>query len=302
MEHQTRSIGPQLAALLVLLVATLILYVSRGLTHLLVPLRVADPTRAGLVTGAYFLGFGLGAFYGGAVIRRVGHIRAFGGLLSAIICTVLVAATVRSPECLAGRPIRAWRLPGGRGGPGGGILARRGLGCVHPRAGARRLYAGGQRGAGARAAVARALPPRGLGSLHPGRAAACGIGDSRSLLVRPGSGGAGSAPRQLQARLPGLARQPGGNLHGRTEQWFLYRPGTALPAGLGLNSGQLGLAMAGLYSGWISGELPRLPPGRQGRYRIIAQSTPELFELEANTVPATEWPGKGGKRPDGTAA
>jgi len=87
---QRRSLGPQLAALAVLLMATLVLYASQGLTHTLVPLRLGNATHAGLVTAGYFAGFALGAFYGATLIQRVGHIRAFGGLLGTVICTVLM--------------------------------------------------------------------------------------------------------------------------------------------------------------------------------------------------------------------
>ena len=61
-----------------------------GLTHTVIPLRLVDGTRAGLVTAAYFLGFVLGAYWGALFIRRVGHIRAFGSLLSLVVLAILV--------------------------------------------------------------------------------------------------------------------------------------------------------------------------------------------------------------------
>lgn len=87
-------VAPKLAALAVLLVATLVMYVSQGLTHTLVPLRLASGSVSGLVTSCYFVGFGLGAFLGPLLIRRVGHIRAFGGLLGIVIFAVLSLALV----------------------------------------------------------------------------------------------------------------------------------------------------------------------------------------------------------------
>ncbi|MFE8071339.1 MFS transporter [Marinobacteraceae bacterium S3BR75-40.1] len=79
----------QLGALAILLLANLLLYTSQGLTHTLIPLRLANGFDAGIVTAGYFIGFGLGAFFGPLVIRRVGHIRAFGGLLGMVIFAVL---------------------------------------------------------------------------------------------------------------------------------------------------------------------------------------------------------------------
>lgn len=86
----TKLLGPQLTALAVLLLATAILYISQGLTHTIIPLRLGDGTRADLVTAGYFLGFGLGAYWGAVLIRHVGHIRAFGGLLGVVILAILV--------------------------------------------------------------------------------------------------------------------------------------------------------------------------------------------------------------------
>lgn len=79
-QHGSRTLGPQLAALALLLLATAVLYAS----------------QVGLVTAAYFTGFGLGAFYGSILIRRVGHIRAFGGLLATVICAVLLLPLLES--------------------------------------------------------------------------------------------------------------------------------------------------------------------------------------------------------------
>ncbi|PXX91811.1 hypothetical protein DIT71_08105 [Marinobacter vulgaris] len=87
-------VAPKLASLAVLLLATVVMYVSQGLTHTLVPLRLASGSASGFVTACYFVGFGLGAFLGPLLIRRVGHIRAFGGLLGIVIFAVLSLALI----------------------------------------------------------------------------------------------------------------------------------------------------------------------------------------------------------------
>lgn len=79
-----------LGTVVVLLAATAVLYTSQGLTHTVVPLRLAVGTSAGLVTAAYFAGFAAGAFLGGPVIRHVGHIRAFGALTAIVVVLVLL--------------------------------------------------------------------------------------------------------------------------------------------------------------------------------------------------------------------
>lgn len=87
-------VAPKLASLAVLLLATVAMYVSQGLTHTLVPLRLASGSASGFVTACYFVGFGLGAFLGPLLIGRVGHIRAFGGLLGIVIFAVLALALI----------------------------------------------------------------------------------------------------------------------------------------------------------------------------------------------------------------
>ena len=92
----TTRLTTQLASLAILLIATTVLYTSQGLTHTLVPLLLASGPSAGLVTSGYFLGFVIGAFFGATVIRRVGHIRAFAGLLSLVIFVILTMPLVDS--------------------------------------------------------------------------------------------------------------------------------------------------------------------------------------------------------------
>ena len=82
-------VAPKLASLAVLLLATVLMYTSQGLTHTLVPLRLSSGSASGFVTACYFLGFGLGAFLSPLLVSRIGHIRAFGGLLGIVIVAVL---------------------------------------------------------------------------------------------------------------------------------------------------------------------------------------------------------------------
>lgn len=93
-DSEHHRVAPKLASLAVLLLATVVMYISQGLTHTLVPLRLASGSASGLVTACYFVGFSLGAFLGPQLIRRVGHIRAFGGLLGIVILAVLSLALV----------------------------------------------------------------------------------------------------------------------------------------------------------------------------------------------------------------
>ncbi|WP_150913584.1 MFS transporter [Marinobacter halotolerans] len=93
-DRTPHRVAPKLASLALLLLATLMMYVSQGLTHTLVPLRLASGSVSGFVTACYFVGFGLGAFLGPLLIQRVGHIRAFGGLLGIAIFAVLSLALI----------------------------------------------------------------------------------------------------------------------------------------------------------------------------------------------------------------
>ena len=151
-----RRVTPKLASLAVLLLATLVMYVSQGLTHTLIPLRLASGSASGFVTACYFLGFGLGAFLGPLLIRRVGHIRAFGGLLVIVIFAVLSLALIDALwfwaiiRLLHGASIaavavvvEAWLVSasgpiqrrGNRPGPGSGtgtVLAHRCASDTHP--------------------------------------------------------------------------------------------------------------------------------------------------------------------------
>lgn len=68
------SVAPKLASLTVLLLATVLMYTSQGLTHTLVPLRLASGSVSGFITACYFLAFGLGALLSPLLVRRVGHI------------------------------------------------------------------------------------------------------------------------------------------------------------------------------------------------------------------------------------
>jgi MFS family permease len=82
-----------IAALLALLAGTGLLLLGNGLLGTLVALRMLaagfSPGATGLVTAAYFAGFMAGALYADRAIRRVGHIRAFAALASALAACAL---------------------------------------------------------------------------------------------------------------------------------------------------------------------------------------------------------------------
>jgi MFS family permease len=56
--------------------------------------RGFSATSVAVVGAAYFLGFLLGAWKGGSVIRAVGHVRSYGGLIALVIVSVLVMPLV----------------------------------------------------------------------------------------------------------------------------------------------------------------------------------------------------------------
>jgi MFS family permease len=73
-----------LASVAVLLLGTAILLTGQGLQGVLLPVRASlesySALSIGLFGGAYFLGFTLGCWRGVAMIRRVGHVRAFAAM------------------------------------------------------------------------------------------------------------------------------------------------------------------------------------------------------------------------------
>lgn len=85
--------GTTVKSLAALLIGTAILILGQGLMLALVPLsmnaRGFSVTAVSLVGAAYFAGFFAGAWRGDAILRSVGHIRAYGGLVALIIVAVL---------------------------------------------------------------------------------------------------------------------------------------------------------------------------------------------------------------------
>ncbi len=70
---------------------------GQGMLNTLVPLHLAANADAGfvsLVGTTYFAGFTAGAWYGGRVIRRVGHVRAFAGLAATMVMMALLLPLV----------------------------------------------------------------------------------------------------------------------------------------------------------------------------------------------------------------
>lgn len=77
-----------------LLLSVAILIMGNGLQSTLLPVRASfeafDAIAIGLMGSAYYLGFVLGCLYGGRMVQRVGHIRAFTALASIASTVVLV--------------------------------------------------------------------------------------------------------------------------------------------------------------------------------------------------------------------
>ncbi len=82
------------ASIATLLVGTAVLMLGYGLLITLLPLRAKleafSTSMIGVMGGAYFAGFAIGCLLGPAVVKRVGHIRAFAGF--AAIAAVLMLA------------------------------------------------------------------------------------------------------------------------------------------------------------------------------------------------------------------
>ena len=84
-----------------LLFSTSFLLIGHGLHLTLIPLRGVtlgfSDTLIGLSGSAYFLGFVTGCLTIPQIIARVGHIRSFSALLSALLCSLLLIALNDSP-------------------------------------------------------------------------------------------------------------------------------------------------------------------------------------------------------------
>jgi len=89
------------ASLAALFVAISVLLMGNGLQSTLLPLRAQleafSTFEIGALGSSYFVGFGAGCLLGGHVIRRVGHIRAFAGMVSLASAMALAHALLLSP-------------------------------------------------------------------------------------------------------------------------------------------------------------------------------------------------------------
>lgn len=84
-----------------LLLSVALLLMGNGLQGTLLPVRANLETfsvpEIGLIGTAYFIGFGAGCYYGGRIVRRAGHIRAFAAMASLASAVVLVHALFPTP-------------------------------------------------------------------------------------------------------------------------------------------------------------------------------------------------------------
>ena len=95
-----------------LLASVAFLLVGNGLPGTLLPVRANIETFAstqiGLIGTAYFIGFGLGCYYGGRLVQRAGHIRTFAAMAAIASTTALLHALFVDPwfwsaaRCLTG--------------------------------------------------------------------------------------------------------------------------------------------------------------------------------------------------------
>ena len=88
-------------SLTTLLIGAGILYLGNGLQIILLPLRAElegfTTTMIGIMGTAYFAGFVYGCILGPAVVKRVGHIRAFAGFAALAAATVLAYPLALDP-------------------------------------------------------------------------------------------------------------------------------------------------------------------------------------------------------------
>ncbi len=97
--------GAALRPVVALYISVAILLMGNGLQRTLLPVRGSleefGDYALGVMGAAYYLGFGLSCFLGPYVIRRVGHIRSFAGVVS-------VASTVALAHSLVLQPWAWW--------------------------------------------------------------------------------------------------------------------------------------------------------------------------------------------------
>lgn len=90
-----------LSSIASLLLGYAVLITGNGLLGTLISLRIihenASSVVVGIVQSAYYVGFMLGALWGGSLIARIGHHRAFGAFAAVAICAVLGYAVSTQP-------------------------------------------------------------------------------------------------------------------------------------------------------------------------------------------------------------
>lgn len=87
------GLTPLIGSLSALLFGTMVLTLGQGLFLLLIPLKLDEAgfstVAVSAVVSSYFAGFVIGAWFCDRVIRSIGHIRAYGGLIAIVIAVVL---------------------------------------------------------------------------------------------------------------------------------------------------------------------------------------------------------------------
>lgn len=90
-----------LAPVSALLISVALLQMGNGLQGTLLPVRANieqfASTEIGLIGTAYFIGFGLGCYFGGRLVQRAGHIRTFAAMASLASTTALLHALFVEP-------------------------------------------------------------------------------------------------------------------------------------------------------------------------------------------------------------
>ena len=91
----------QITAFLPIFVSAGLLLLGHGLFGILVPLRAQiegfSPTAIGAIATGFAFGFTAGCFYIPHIVRKVGHIRAFGALSAILACSTLLSALYVEP-------------------------------------------------------------------------------------------------------------------------------------------------------------------------------------------------------------
>ena len=90
-----------IASIAALMISVLILLTGSGLQSTLVPLAAAqqgfDTIFVGLIGSSYFLGMAIGCFAAPTLIRRTGHIRAFGAVTAVTTAVAILYALIVEP-------------------------------------------------------------------------------------------------------------------------------------------------------------------------------------------------------------